>query len=246
VRKVAVVTGAANGIGLAIAEQLAAADVQVVAGDIDTDALKADQARWRAEGLPIEAVRLDVADVAGSVRPVFEGIVRDYGRIDILVNCAGICPRTPLEAMTELEWDLVMAVNLKGTFFCCKAVAPIMIKQRSGRIINIASAAGQQGGIAVGMHYSSSKAGVICLTKSLAKYLAGHGVTVNCVSPGTTVSNMTSSWSPEVVEKVVSQIPLGRLALPDEIANAVVFLCSDKADYVTGHTMCVNGGMVMA
>lgn len=245
-QRVAVVTGAASGIGLCVAEQLATSGAQVIATDMNVMALDDLRMKWASERRSIDVAELDVSDVAGSIEPTFAEMHRRYGRIDILVNCAGICPRTPLESTAEQEWDRVMAVNLKGTFFCCKAVAPIMIGQRFGRIINISSAAGQQGGIAVGMHYSSSKAGVICLTKSLAKHMARHGVTVNSVSPGTTDSNMTRSWPAEVVERVISQIPLGRLAQPDEIARAVAFLASDEAGYITGHTLCVNGGMVMA
>lgn len=246
-QRLAVVTGGASGIGRAIAEELAgSSQVEVIACDINEGLLAELEQQWRSDGKAIRARTLDVTDVAHGVRPLFDNIVREYGGIDILVNSAGLCSLTSIQDITEEEWDRIMAVNLKGTFFCCQAVIPSMVKRRYGRIVNISSAAGQGGGVVVGAHYSASKAGVICLTKTLARYLAPYGVTVNSVSPGTTDSNMTRSWPRESLQSVISSIPIGRLAQPSEIAKAVAFLASEAAGYITGHTLNVNGGMILS
>ncbi|GAH38811.1 unnamed protein product, partial [marine sediment metagenome] len=155
-----------------------------------------------------------------------------------------ICPVTPFEEITVEEWDLVLGVNLKGAFLCSKAVAPIMRKQHSGKIINIASSAGQMGGLAVGLHYSASKAGIFGLTKGLARILAPD-IQVNAVSPGTTESEMTSGWDQAATDSIVSKIPAGRLGRPIDVAAAVLFLASDVTEFITGQTLSVNGGLLM-
>jgi 3-oxoacyl-[acyl-carrier protein] reductase len=161
-----------------------------------------------------------------------------------MVNNAGICPITELDKITPEEWDLVLAVNLKGTFLFSQAVAPVMYKQKSGKIINIASSAGQMGGLAVGMHYTASKAAILGLTKSLARSLAPY-VQVNAVSPGTTNTELISNWDEDTINRIVNQIPARRLGRPADIASAVRFLASDEADFITGQTLNVNGGLLM-
>jgi 3-oxoacyl-[acyl-carrier protein] reductase len=171
-------------------------------------------------------------------------ILQMWERIDILVNNAGICPLTPLLEISADEWDRVLAINLKGAFLCSQAVIPLMRRQGAGKIINIASSAGQMGGIAVGLHYSASKAGTLSLTKSLARLLAPQ-IQVNAVSPGTTESEMTRGWDEAAIGNIVRQIPAGRLGRPSDVAAAVLFLASDQASFITGQTINVNGGLVM-
>jgi 3-oxoacyl-[acyl-carrier protein] reductase len=236
--RVAVVTGAARGIGLAIAAALVERGANVALIDI------ADPGSfWKPEGTL--AVQADVSSPE-DVRRAVEATVATFGGLDILVNNAGICPLTLFAEISEAEWDRVLAVNLKGAFLCCQAALPHLRQAgRRGRIINIASAGGQMGGLMVGAHYAASKAGLIGLTKSLAKLLASDGVTVNCVSPATTSTDLTASWSDEMQARVRAQIPLGRFGEPDEVAAAVCFLASDAAAFITGATLDVNGGLYL-
>ena len=172
--------------------------------------------------------------------------VAHFGGLDILVNNAGICPLTPFEQIDEAEWDRVLAVNLKGAFLCCQAALPFLRQAgHRGRIITIASVAGQMGGLLVGAHYAASKAGLMAMSKSLAKHLAADGVTVNCIAPATTATDLTADWSLDLQAQVKAQIPLGRFAEPDEIAAAVCFLASDAAAFITGATLDVNGGLYL-
>lgn len=238
--RVAVVTGAARGIGLAIAHALIAHGAAVAVWDVDTTAL--EQA-VRSLG---EAAWPCVVDVTSAevVRAAVQGVVERFGSLHILVNNAGICPMTPFEQISEPEWERVLAVNLKGAFLCCQAALPFLRDAGArGRIINISSVAGQMGGVSVGVHYAASKAGLIGLTKALAQRLAPYGVTVNCVAPGTTATEMTAAWSREDLERAWARIPLGRLAQPDEIAAAVCYLASDRAAFITGATLDINGGL---
>ena len=175
-----------------------------------------------------------------------EATVAAFGGLHILVNNAGICPLSAFDEISEAEWDRVLAVNLKGAFLCCQAALPYLRQAGGrGRVINIASAAGQMGGILVGAHYAASKAGLIGLTKTLAKVLASDGVTANCVSPATTSTDLTAAWSSGKQAQVKAQIPLGRFGEPDEIAAAVCFLAGDDASYITGATLDVNGGLYL-
>ncbi len=241
--KTAIVTGAGRGIGLEIGRTLAAAGASVVLVDIDGALVRQAAGRLRDKGFAAMGLAADVGDV-NQVRKVIDQTLAAWQRIDILVNNAGICPLTSVEEITVEEWDRVLDVNLKGAFLFSQAVIPSMRQHQSGKIINIASSAGQMGGLAVGVHYSASKAGLIGLTKALARILAPH-VQVNAVSPGTTESEMTRNWEPAVIDHIISKTPAGRLGHPADIAAAVRFLASDEAGFITGQTLSVNGGLLM-
>ncbi len=241
--KVAVVTGAARGIGQSIAKRLAHEGADVVICDL--------QAEWLAEtagivqGLGRKALPLavDVGD-SEAVNACIAEVVKVFGKVDIMVNNAGITKDTLLVRMSDDDWDAVLRVNLKGTFLFTRAVAKHMMKQRSGAIVNIASISGIIG-TAGQANYAASKAGVVALTKSTANELAGRGVRANAIAPGFISSKMTDALSEEVRNQYLSRIPLGRFGSVDDIANAVVFLASEQSSYLTGQTLNVNGGMVM-
>ena len=238
--RTALVTGAARGLGRAISERLASLGAQVVLGDVTADAL-AEAARSIQEGGG-DAVScvFDVSD-AGAVRSAFASI----GQVEILVNNAGICPLTPPEQTSEAEWDRVLGVNLKGAFLCTQAAVTGLRAAGWGRVVNIASAAGQIGGIAVGVHYAASKGGLLAMTKSYARLLAPYGVTVNAVAPGTTETDLTASWPQPVQDALRAKVPLGRFVQAKEIAAAVAFLCSAEAAAITGATIDINAGLLM-
>lgn len=240
---VAIITGAGRGIGFEIAKQLAEAGACV--GIIDVSDADLGHSVGKLANKECQALGLK-ADVSNpdQVKRAIEKALQYWGRIDILVNNAGICPMTQVTDITPQEWDQVLAINLKGTFLCSQAVIPIMRSQHSGKIINIASSAGQMGGIAVGLHYSASKAAILGLTKSLARMLAPE-IQVNAISPGTTESEMTRGWDESTVQNIVRQIPAGRLGRPSDVAAAVLFLASQEAGFITGQTINVNGGLVM-
>jgi 3-oxoacyl-[acyl-carrier protein] reductase len=176
---------------------------------------------------------------------VVQDVLDRWGTLDILVNNAGIYEVLPVEEITEAQWDRVLAVNLKGAFLCCQAVIPIMKRQGAGRIVNIASSAGKTGGTLAGAHYSVSKAGLICLAKQLARELGPHGITVNAVAPGRIDTPMIQAV-PEAENEVFRQrTPLGRLGTAEDVANAVLFLASDEASFITGEILDVNGGLLI-
>jgi NAD(P)-dependent dehydrogenase (short-subunit alcohol dehydrogenase family) len=242
--RVAIVTGAATGIGKAAAEELASRGAHAVIADIDTKGGEAAAAEFRAKGLAASYLWLDIGKVDDIRRGVREAVER-FSRIDILVNNAGLYSTVPIPEMSEAEWDRVVGVNLKGTFFLSKEVLAHMVGRRYGKIVNIASLAGKRGGVTSGVNYGASKAGVISLTKYLATYAAPYGINVNAVVPGFAETKMFRMNSPEKIEALLKTIPLGRVAKPEELAKVIAFLASDDASYVTGEIMDVNGGIHM-
>jgi 3-oxoacyl-[acyl-carrier protein] reductase len=241
--KVAVVTGAARGIGRTIAEKLAREGADVAICDLQAEWLAETAAAVQALGRKVLPVAVDVGD-GEAVNACIAQVVKVLGKVDIMVNNAGITKDTLLVRMSDDDWDAVLRVNLKGTFLFSRAVSKLMMKQRSGAIVNIASVIGLIGN-AGQCNYAASKAGVIALTKSTAKELASRGVRVNAVAPGFISSKMTDALSQEVRDQMMANIPQGRFGQPEDIAQAVAFLASDEASYVTGQVLSVNGGMVM-
>jgi 3-oxoacyl-[acyl-carrier protein] reductase len=241
--KVAIVTGAAQGIGRAIAEALAAAGANIAVADLDPARSKETMAAVEKLGTKAMNVKVNVAD-AGDTRAMAEQVAKELGKIDILVNNAGITRDGLLLRMKEEDWNLVIQVNLNGTFNCTKAVLQSMTKQRYGRIVNIASIVGAMGNVGQA-NYAASKAAVIGFTKTVAREYASRNVTVNAVAPGFIDTAMTQGLPADVKEALQKQIPLGRLGTPADIAAAVRFLVSEEAAYITGHVLHVNGGMLM-
>ena len=242
--KVALITGASRGIGRATALELAKAGAKIVinyAGNAAAaqEVLKAIQDL----GGQAIAVQANIA-VAAEVDELIEKTVAAFGSIDILVNNAGITRDTLLMRMKEADWDAVLDTNLKGVFLCTKAVAKLMMKQRSGKIITMTSVVGLTGN-AGQANYAAAKAGVVGFTKSMAKELGSRGITVNAVAPGFIATDMTEVLPDSVKEQMTRTIPLGRPGTPSDVAKAVLFLCSDAAAYITGQTLNVDGGMVM-
>jgi 3-oxoacyl-[acyl-carrier protein] reductase len=242
--KVAVVTGAAQGIGRAIAEALARDGADVAVADLDAGRSQETVAAVEKLGRRALNVKVNVAEWTNA-KAMAEQVVKEWGKIDILVNNAGITRDGLLLRMKEEDWNLVLQVNLNGTFHCTKAVLQSMTKQRYGRIINIASIVGVMGNVGQA-NYAASKAAVIGFTKTVAREYASRAVTVNAVAPGFIDTAMTQGLSPDVKEVLQKQIPLGRLGQPEDIAAAVRFLASDEAAYVTGQVLHVNGGMLMS
>jgi 2-hydroxycyclohexanecarboxyl-CoA dehydrogenase len=241
--RVALVTGSARGIGAAIASQLAAREATVVVADLDGDAAAAT-----AKGLAGKAlgVAIDISSPA-SVAAALDTIRSEVGPPDILVNNAGIDVIKPFVDSTEDEWDRIIAVNLKGTIVCCRAVLDDMIEAKRGRIVSIASDAGRVGSSGEAV-YSATKGGVIAFMKTLAREVARHGITVNSVCPGpteTALLGQVAEYSQKLYDGLSRAIPLGRTAQPDDIAPAVAFLVSDEAGYITGQTLSVSGGLTM-
>lgn len=239
--KVALVTGGARGIGRAAAEALYRAGAVVAIADLDEQGA-AEAARSlgeRALGLHV-----DVAS-AEAVQAMVEQVVRVFGGVDILVNSAGICKRGRALEISEKEWDLVIAINLKGTFLCCRAALPSMIQRGWGRIVNVASISGKIGGLMVGVHYAASKGGVLALTKGLAREVAPHGITVNAVCPALVDTDMSSLFTDEELKRYIGTVPLRRLGKPEDVAQAVLYLCSEEASYITGEVLDINGGLLM-
>ena len=240
--RVALVTGASRGIGRAVATRLAAAGAHVVAAARGENA-KGTADAIREAGGSAESIALDVTDAAG-VDAAVAGIMAGKGRIDILVNNAGITRDTLMLRMKRDDWDAVLQTNLTAAFTSVQAVLKPMIKQRSGRIINITSVVGQSGN-AGQANYAASKAGLIGFTKAVALEVASRNITVNAVAPGLIDTDMTRAIAEGAHEEWAARIPLKRLGSPDDVANAVVFLASDEAAYITGHVLAVNGGMYL-
>lgn len=246
-QRVAVVTGAARGIGAAIAEVLAGQGWAVAVCDLDREAATATSARLaQAHGVPTLGVSVDIADTA-AVRVAVAEIEAALGPIVALVNNAGIDVIKPFVDSTEDEWDRIIAVNLRGTIGFCRAVLDGMIERHCGRIVSIASDAGRVGSSGETV-YAATKGGVIAFTKSLAREVARHAITVNCVCPGPTETALlaqVAEYSEKLYTGLARAIPLGRTAQPEDIAPAVAFLVSDGASYITGQTLSVSGGLTM-
>ncbi len=243
--RIVLITGAGGGIGGACALAMAQEGARLALADIKLAAAEAAATEARAHGAEALAFQVDVAEQA-AVQALAAQVRGRLGPIDVLVNNAGIFRSTALEDLTVAEWDQVMAVNLRGALLCAQAVLPDMKARRQGKIINIASMAGEVGGIRAGANYAASKAGVICLTKSLAKAAGPYGITVNCINPGVIDTEMTRAWPPAWCEELARQTPLGRLGTAEDVAGAVVFLASRAADFIHGAQLDVNGGLHMA
>mgnify|MGYP006285980103 CR=1 FL=1 len=241
--KTAIVTGGARGIGKAICGALAGEGARLAVVDVAGDAADETAAAFRAEGYDAQAFAADVSTPADADAMVKQ-VLAAYDRIDILVNNAGITRDGLLVRMKEKDWDSVIAVNLKGTFNCTKAVARPMMKARAGKIINIASVVGVTGN-AGQANYSASKAGILGLTKSTAKEFASRHIQVNAVAPGYIATEMTEQVSEDARQAFLELIPLARPGTPEDVAAAVCFLASADADYITGQTLHVDGGLVM-
>ena len=242
--RVALITGAGSGIGRAVALAFADAGAAVAVADLNREAadhVAEEIAAAVGKGL---ALPLDVSQPEQVAAAIGETVATWHG-LDILVNSAGICPLTPIAAISLAEWNRVLAVNLTGPFLCAQAAFPHLQASRCGRIINISSLAGRTGGVTVGLHYSASKGGVISMTKALARLLAPSGGTANCIAPGPLDTPMTADWPPENREMLRQQIALGRLGRAEDIAAAALYLASDAASFVTGATLDVNGGIAM-
>jgi 3-oxoacyl-[acyl-carrier protein] reductase len=241
--KVVIITGGAGGIGRSCALAFAAEGARVVVADVNVAQAQAVAAEAGGAQRAV-AVQVDVTSPQ-SVQALFDATVAAFGRVDVLVNGAGIFHRTPIDELTVEEWDQLMAINLKGTFLCSQAALRLMKPQRVGNIVNIASMGGQLGGIVAGADYSSSKAGVLCFTKSLAKNAGPFGIRVNAVNPGVIDTAMTKPWGEEILRKRIQETPLGRLGTPEEVASVVVFLASDGASFIHGTHVDINGGIYM-
>ena len=241
--KVAVVTGAARGLGQAIAVKLAEAGADVALCDLKAEWLDETAEKVKALGRRAECYGVNVAD-GESVTSGVKAVEKDFGKIDVLVNNAGITKDGLLMRMSEDDWDAVLNVNLKGVFLCTKAAMRGMMKQRSGTIVNIASVIGLMGN-AGQANYAASKGGVISFSKTVAKELASRNVRCNAVAPGFIRTAMTDKLDEEVQNKMKELIPLGRFGEPEDIANVVLFLASDASAYVTGQVLSTCGGMVM-
>lgn len=242
--KVALVTGASRGIGRAVALRLAQCGAKIAVNYAGNQAA-AEEVKQMIEANGGEAILVQ-ADIssAESVDTMVASVMEAFGRIDILVNNAGITRDTLLMRMKESDWDAVIQTNLTGVFYVTKAVAKIMMKQRAGKIVNMSSVVGLMGN-AGQANYAAAKAGVIGFTKSMARELAGRNITVNAIAPGFIATDMTAVLSDKVKEDLATKIPLGRMGEADDIANAILFLVSDSASYITGQTLNVDGGMVM-
>ncbi len=242
--KTAIVTGGAKGLGKAICETLAATGALVVVADMEIARARETAASIKAQGGEAVAIEVNIADEA-SVLALYEAVKALSPTIDILVNNAAIGRELPILDITVADWDRIFAVNMRGTFLMSREAFRVMKEQKSGKIVSIASAAGKIGGIVAGAHYSASKAGVICFTKSLALQAAPFKINVNAVAPGPIATDMTAIWGEEANRAFAEKIPWKEYGEPQDVANAVAFLASDKARYITGEIIDVNGGLVM-
>lgn len=238
--RVAIITGASRGIGLAIAETLAAAGAHLALIARDESRLQSVANDLRSQNINVLECPCDVS-VESQVNDTVARVHAHYGRIDILINNAGILQSGPITKFTAADWEQMLAVNLNSAFYFCRAVAPIMMEQKNGRIINIASVSAQTGGVAGSVQYAASKGGMISMTKALSRDLAPYNITANSIAPGQIETDM-GALTGKARAHVLNLIPLGRIGTPQDIANAALFLASDAASYITGATIDVNGG----
>lgn len=243
-RRIAVVTGGSRGIGRAVCVRLAKAGYDLCLNYAGNAAAAEETAALcREAGAKVLAVQADVSTAQGCT-DLFDAVKKEFGRVDVLVNNAGITRDGLLLRMSEADYDAVLNTNLKGAVFCCKAASRMMIHQRYGRIINMSSVVGLRGN-AGQVNYAASKAGLIGVTKSLAKELASRGVTVNAVAPGFVATEMTDAMPEAARTAALATIPAGRMADPDDIARAVEFFAAEGSSYITGQVLCVDGGMAV-
>lgn len=241
--RVAIITGASRGIGKGIADCLAGAGAKILIADIDI--LAAKKTAEKIKGQNRLTCHVDVTDES-SVHSMVQAAIGHYGRVDILVNNAGIMFRTRFMGISQDEWERTLRVNLTGPFLCTRAVVPAMKKQKFGRIVNISSSAGRSVSTLGGAHYTASKAGLLGLTRAAAKEVAPLGITVNAICPGLIDTKMARSTTTSVeLNAFINSFPIKRLGLPEEIGYLVVFLCSEKAAYITGASIDINGGDLM-
>jgi 3-oxoacyl-[acyl-carrier protein] reductase len=240
---VAIVTGAARGLGRCIAQSLATAGAKVACIDVNEECLAETVAAIRAAGGTAEPLACDVTQ-SDRVGEVVDQVIELWGGLNILVNNAGVTRDNVLIRMKDEQWDLVLNINLRGTFLFTRAVARPMMKARQGRIINVASVSGLMGNPGQ-VNYSASKAGVIGLTRTVACELASRNITVNAVAPGFINTDMTAKLGEDILQEVRKQIPLGRLGEPQDVADAVLFLASDAASFITGHILTIDGGLTV-
>jgi len=241
--KVALITGGAQGIGLTVGEELARKGAHVVLGDVNIEGAEKSADSIKSQGGSASAIQLNVIS-SEEVQKAFDSISKKFKLVDILVNNAGVTRDGLMVRMKEADWDLVLAINLKGCFLCSQQAAKQMMKQKDGAIVNIASIVGLMGNFGQA-NYSASKAGMIGLTKTTAREVASRGIRVNAIAPGFIDTDMTRSLGEDIRKKLIEQIPLARLGEVKDIADCTAFLVSDQARYITGQVISVNGGMLM-
>jgi len=240
-QKVAIVTGAARGVGAATTRLLAKQGARIAAADVRIEEMQQLAADLNDA---VKSYEVDVADVA-RLAGFVDAVVADFGRIDVLVNNAGICPRLPFTDSSEADWDQLMNVNARSQYFLMQAVCPIMKRQGGGRIINLASTGGRVGSFANASIYSGTKGAIVMFSKSVAREVAADGILINCVAPGIVDTDLIRNLPPERIQALCEQIPLKRVARPEEVAALIAFLASDECSYCTGATFDINGGWLM-